>query len=402
MVIPTTDHFSRERLAGYEPEILFGSRVALIGAGALGQNAALAMALSGVGTLAIVDYDDFEPSNRTRSPFFVADAPKADAVARGFLALATAPRSRAYFYQGKVQEVGDLLITWADVVVSAVDSQVGRGYLAERCRLLHTPFVEAGFDGLNLSISVFRNHDENEPCWRCPMGTLVDGTERGLCTLYAKKAEAAGVVPAVQAVAQVSGAMVADAAIAALHDEFPLAGKRWTLNLRTGRSVLAKLTSNPDCAGIHHPLETEPHEIRTGGEGAAADIFAELAALHDDPVELHLPAPFVESLPCARCGRSVSVGRPLWAVHEAPRCSAPCHKDENVESVAAGILPDLTVERAENLRVRSLAELGLGPGAIIQASWDNDDRWIRLAGNLEDVFNPVERGMSLFPADSPA
>ena len=47
--------FSRELLAGYNPKLLAESTVLIVGVGALGQNLALNLALSGVGKLRIID-----------------------------------------------------------------------------------------------------------------------------------------------------------------------------------------------------------------------------------------------------------------------------------------------------------------------------------------------------------
>ena len=68
MVESNNNTFSRERLAGYDPERINNSTVLIVGAGALGQNTALDLALSGIGEMRIVDRDRFEEHNRTRSP----------------------------------------------------------------------------------------------------------------------------------------------------------------------------------------------------------------------------------------------------------------------------------------------------------------------------------------------
>ena len=65
--------FSREMLAGYDPEILHGGTVLVVGAGAGGQNLLQNLALSGVGEIRIVDHDHFEEHNRTRSPLYPTD-----------------------------------------------------------------------------------------------------------------------------------------------------------------------------------------------------------------------------------------------------------------------------------------------------------------------------------------
>jgi len=84
-----SDLDSRSRLAGYDPQRLLSARLLIVGAGAIGQNLALDLALSGVGEIWIVDFDEFEPHNATRSPLFPTPAEsarwgrmKAPAVAR--------------------------------------------------------------------------------------------------------------------------------------------------------------------------------------------------------------------------------------------------------------------------------------------------------------------------------
>ena len=62
--------FSRERAAGYDPAILNRATVLLVGTGALGQVIAMNLALSQVGTLLLVDLDQWERHNATRSIFF--------------------------------------------------------------------------------------------------------------------------------------------------------------------------------------------------------------------------------------------------------------------------------------------------------------------------------------------
>lgn len=106
--------FSRERLAGYDPKRMNDSKVLIAGAGALGQNTALNLALSGVGELRIVDRDLFEEHNRTRSPLFplpeeqeIYGLDKASVVARKLGRLMTAPTPVIRWANQWIQELGD-------------------------------------------------------------------------------------------------------------------------------------------------------------------------------------------------------------------------------------------------------------------------------------------------------
>lgn len=386
--LPLDGLFSRERLAGYDPAILGSGRIALVGAGALGQNAALCLALSGVGEIAVVDFDVFEESNRTRSPFFVSGAAKAAAVAHGWLRLATAPSPKAWVFIGPVQAVGDLLIRWADVVVAAVDKRSARAYLAERCRLHRRPLIEAGFSGRDLSLSVYANRSGEEPCWRCDRDDGVEDLEtRSLCSLYAATVEAAGAVPAVQAVAQTAGALAAEAGIAALHGEVPLAGRRVSLDLRSGRSVTAQMPQNPDCAGVHAPLLDEPLLVDTSEQADLAHVLDQLSAWGPNP-EITLPSPFASCLPCSRCGSAVPVAKPRWAVTAAPTCPGAC-ASHGCESATAAPITMIDAGGGDLLALPP-ATVGLSPGAVFPVAWsDGSTAWCRLPGDLPSLFDSV-------------
>src|SRR5215212_6176095 len=154
--------FSRERLAGYDPERISNSTVLIVGAGALGQNTALDLALSGIGEIRIVDRDRFEEHNRTRSPAFplpeeqeAYGLDKAEVVARKLRRLMTARHPVMRFANKWVQELGDGAFDGVSAVVSAVDSRIARAYLSDKARQHGLAFIEGGFEREHLRITSF-------------------------------------------------------------------------------------------------------------------------------------------------------------------------------------------------------------------------------------------------------
>ncbi|NUQ16423.1 MAG: ThiF family adenylyltransferase [Flavobacteriales bacterium] len=408
MTATSTDgsFLSRERLAGYDPKALAEARIVVVGAGALGQNAVLSLALSGVGTIVVVDPDSFEDSNRTRSPYYRAREGKAQAVAEGFLKSATALGARAYWHRGLVQEVGDLLAGGSDgqsrphAVLSAVDSNRARLYLAKLCRRFGVPLVEAGFDGPEIGVCVVSNHPAllREPCWACGRRHLHDATTRGLCSLYARETEEAGYTPAIQSSAQLAGALAAEAAIGfahiradgrqeyerQLHERVPLSGHRWHLNLRTGRSVLARLSPDPDCQGDHQRL-TEDLFV---GEVEPLSNLGELLERLEDEVgatpEVHLLDPVVICMPCRDCGRAVRVGLPVGALARAPTCRGAC--SPTAEATAIDVRHRLS-DQDQDLLAWPLGELSLRPGSVFWAIGRREVGLVRLRGTVPTVFS---------------
>src|SRR5437870_3401583 len=106
--------FSRERLAGYDPQIMNATKVLIVGVGALGQNTAMNLALAGIGEIRIVDHDRFEDHNRTRSPLYptaeeqaALGMSKAKVVAARLGRLMTAPGAVVRYADKCIQELGD-------------------------------------------------------------------------------------------------------------------------------------------------------------------------------------------------------------------------------------------------------------------------------------------------------
>ena len=71
LVIDDDDRYSRLRLiAWWEQEKLAAARILVVGAGALGNEVLKNLALLGVGFVYVVDFDEIEESNLTRSVLF--------------------------------------------------------------------------------------------------------------------------------------------------------------------------------------------------------------------------------------------------------------------------------------------------------------------------------------------
>src|SRR5437879_1836610 len=85
LVIDDADRYGRLRLIPWwRQEKLAAARVLVVGAGALGNEVLKNLALLGVGTTHVIDLDDVEPSNLSRSVLFRATdggRPKAEVAA---------------------------------------------------------------------------------------------------------------------------------------------------------------------------------------------------------------------------------------------------------------------------------------------------------------------------------
>lgn len=408
------DIFSRERLAGYDREILEGACVVEVGCGAGANNAVQCLSLAGIGEIRFLDFDRVEPSNLTRSPLFAhlrhrspdRRSNKAKELALAALELSYARTPVVRYAPHRLEAVGPGALKGADVVIAGVDNAGVRALLATWTRLLGIPMVEAGFSGLRGNVSAYANTGAEEPCYGClnPNAT----PERVSCQTYAAHVAAQGRVPATQTMAALTGALVAETVIRFLHGDHRLSGQVLSLDAETWHSGRMKLTRDPECTRAHRRIDTIA-SVAVGADEPVAKVFEALPDLRDP--ELFLPAGYVPAMPCARCGCRIKVGKPEWAIAggEPPVCSAcpptGAESPATIE-VEGSVTPGSTLSRIP------CRKLGLLPLSVLEV-FDHatgSSTWVELSGSLDDLFvtrrgeerkrNPREdEGMTQVEAD---
>ncbi len=382
---------SRERLAGYDTDVLSNAIACVVGAGALANYVVQAFALAGIGEVRIVDFDTIEPSNLTRSPLFPRDSVrgakpkfKARSMASELLRLSYAERPVVRSAISRYEELGLAFFEGASIIVGATDSFSARADLSDIARLLGIPFCEAGFRGLSGAFSLFANRTAEEACFRCLMpSTNVHG--RMGCALYAREIVAAGRTPATPTVAGFFGALVAEAAIAAMHGEFPLSEKALTFDLRTGKSVQATVAPDPNCPGVHTRWKGRIEEVEVKASEPVTALFEKAAASFREPA-VHLRRPHLASAPCELCGRSVNIQSPLWRVAEPPRCKV-CPEGQPSWGTVPRLLTSVTPE--DQAARRPLVRFGIRPRDVLEIEdrgTPGVSRIVRLAGSLDELL----------------
>lgn len=388
---------SRSILAGYVPERLRMGKVLVVGLGALGQNLVQNLALVGIGQLMLVDFDDFETHNATRSPFYPTWAEaaqfglgKAPVVAHRAAQITTASDAAVFYSDDLIQVLGDGAVSWADIVVAAVDSLTGRAWLAERCRLLSKPLVEGGFSGSDFNLSAFAT-DDGAPCYRCGR----PGRESSMsCTAYALAAEKVHIVPAIQTVAAVIGGYLAELVVQLLHDQPDRLGYRSYGNVRRETLETALLSADSTCPGIHHsqPVIGTLHD--TGQGMTVQDLMAAITGQFGAG-RITLSEPAIPATSCTLCRTPCLVQATESAWLANPRCSNcggpwPVTEVFTPNSVSEISTGDVL---SEELASTPLRNLGLRYGASLIATLsDGRSGLIRIDG---DVLDCLERATTL-------
>lgn len=393
---------SRERLAGYAPARLRSGVIGLIGAGALGNNVAQNLSLSGLGELRVVDFDVIEPSNATRSPLFpraaaLAAKPRSKAreLAHAVLGASYADAPVVRYARTRVEALGLGALLGCDAIVAAVDSFRARAWLSDASRLLGIPLVEGGFRGSSGQVSVYLNASPGAPCYRCLNPVAEGGVS---CSLYARGVLARGGIPATQSIAALTAAYVTEAAIRLLHPEgSPLANKMVTFDVGTGRSSLLTLTADPECPGVHRTVG-EFEAIQVSADEPALRIFEALPNLADP--EIVLPAEYLAEAPCARCGTRVHIGKPEWAVTEPPACSRCAAPSD--ERSPAGLVTASRVRPNDAIARRACRKLGIAPMGVVEVvdRATGESHWVSLSGSLDSLF-VMKRGERIASTPAP-
>ena len=393
--------FSRERLAGYNPDLMAESVALVVGAGALGQNTAQNLALAGIGEIRIVDKDTFEQHNQTRSPAYPMGEEqtrygmkKARAVAYKLRTMMTAPRAKMRFADAWIQELGDGAFKGVSVVLSCVDTPAGRAHLADKTRLLKLPLIEGGFEGADISLSSYPAVRDQEarttPCWCCTHQEFVGAFS---CDFYAAQAEKAGIIPAIQNAAAVLGGLQAEAAIQALHlkSAAPLHSRVFDFNIRTGNARALRLATDPLCPGVHRAFGDTPIGLTATGSSSVGELIEEISQHFTEPPMVELHYPFVWSSTCQSCDRLVSVRQPDWQWIMDARCSECKGLSANGKLAASINTPtvysQLTAGCNEELLSTPCQDVGLPPLSIIEAIDEASTvKLFELSGTVDDIF----------------
>lgn len=393
-ITATPDLHSRARRAGYDPAVLRRSCVLVAGAGALGQNVALDLALTGVREMRIVDGDVFEEHNRTRSPLHPRRGTyvpgerlsKAASVGRELSAVHIDEGARIRVADAWIEELGLGAFDGVDVIAACVDSLVARSYLARVAMLLAIPIVDGGFSGAQVGMTVYPADGDPEltPCWSCA-GDALPGAFS--CEQYARYADTSGVVPAIQNGAAALGALCAEAIVGLLHGR-EAEPRRVMLDLRSGESDVFRPRPDPECADRHRRLP----ELTASAVTADATVSQALRQLGEGAA-LFPPDVFVERANCPEpgCSATCEVGAPAHRWRRDPRC-AECGGPwpRAAEQIPSPDLIDGGLTAADPRCEISLEQLGARPGDVLELG-GREHGAIRIAGGPDELFAEAPR-----------
>lgn len=171
------------QIGGVGQRRLKASKVAVIGAGAIGSAVIPLLTAAGVGRLTIIDDDVVDRSNLQRQTIFRDDEigqPKARLTAdfarmlNPYVdAVPVAERVNA----GNVQR----LLAGHDLVLDGCDNFATRLAVNDAATRLHVPLISAAAAMFQGQVGLFRGWEEDKPCYRCFVGDAFDSDDCDTC-----------------------------------------------------------------------------------------------------------------------------------------------------------------------------------------------------------------------------
>ena len=220
------------KLSWFKQKKVSSAHVMVVGCGALGNEVIKNLALFGVGNLVLVDFDEVEYSNLTRSILFTAD----DASTNRYKVEAAAESIKKINSNINVTTiVGDIshnvglgLIRKMNVVVGCLDNRWARYTLNRLCMRAGVPWVDGGINALEGVAKVFI---PGKNCYACTLepSALTELKKHTSCAVAIKRNIESGRVPTTPVVASIIGAVQAQESMKLIHKEELASGELTSL-----------------------------------------------------------------------------------------------------------------------------------------------------------------------------
>jgi molybdopterin/thiamine biosynthesis adenylyltransferase len=379
LYIDDSDRYSRLRLIGWwDQEKIGAAKVLVVGAGAIGNEVLKNLALLGIGHIWVIDLDEIEDSNLTRSVLFRhEDCGKSKAIAAAEEVRDINPDVKITPIHGNViTDIGLGLFREMDVVIGALDNREARLWVNRSCWKVTRPWIDGGIQEISGVAKVFV--PPGGACYECAMTEndyrLIN--LRYSCPLLKREDLMAGKVPTAPTIASMIGGLQVQEALKLIHGLPVDEGQALVWNGQANNFYKTAYQRKEDC--LSHDTYDDPVELPLKAAEATADDLFAAAAPHlsgQTKLTLGLDRDLVVSLDCA-CGSKKSILKPQQLVGAGEALCAKCGQ------VAK---PDLehSIDAGTPLAKEKLSALGIPLYDIVRVASDLEEKVFLLAGDRE-------------------
>ncbi len=370
-----------EFISWWERDKVREAKVLVVGAGALGNEVIKNLALMGVGHIFIIDFDNVEAANLSRSVLFREnDNNRSKAEVAAARAKAINPDVHVQYLNGDVTTALGLgIIRRMDAVVGCLDNREARLAVNRFCYWMDKPWVDGAIQELLGLVRVFV--PGKGACYECTLNELAlrDLSLRYSCPLLARQNILLGKVPTTPTIASIIGGMQSQEALKLIHNLPVEAGKVTHFNGMVNQMHTTAYVPREDCES--HWTYGEVTELPARAERATLDDLLRIARADlGSAAVIELDQELITSLECPTCHSVEAVLRPLSDVSfEAGHCPT------------CGVLREATLTHSitgeENFLHRTLSSVGVPPLHILRANNGEEYRFYELSGDLNESLH---------------
>ncbi len=339
--LASQDRFARHRLIeGFSQDIVASTRVAVVGAGALGNELVKNLLLMGIGAIDVYDFDTVELSNLTRSVFLRESdigMNKAEALVDRARELHPATQMRAL--PGPISRSLPLSrLAEYDMLIAAVDNMEARLRLNEMALLSGSDWMNLAIDARSAVTEIFPFHIHDTACYACSLpGSVFERiAARYSCGGLQRASQVERKVPTTTITASSAAALACAELLRYLHQrqklegllpERPLFGgyradsaQRVYLDTVTpaaSRSFLRKASALRGCPGCGMHQRAEHLSTAHGGAAALLEVLRQSDAAQGSGTHfLKFSDPLILSCRCRECNASSLTSAALKAYQQ--------------------------------------------------------------------------------------
>ncbi len=381
LIIDDSDRYSRLRLIGWwEQEKISAAKILVVGAGALGNEVLKNLALLGLGSIYLIDFDQIQDSNLSRSVFFRAHdngQPKSLVAAR--MAMELNPDCKIQATHGNVlTDIGLGLVRDMNLVICCVDNREARLWINRMCWKANTPWIDGGIQEINGVAKVFM--PPGGSCYECAMTEndyrLI--SLRYSCPLLKQEDILEGKVPTAPTIASIIGGLQVQEALKLIHDLPSAEGNALVFNGAANRFYQTRFVRREDCLS-HETYEDILELPLSAKRSTVKEVFNAIAQSQAREVEkpdlaayrLMLDRDFLTQLVCRSCDLKTPVNQPLCKVGSRDGICQQCNEPLQVETTCE-------IAFDSELANQKLGDLGVPDYDILKVTHGEADFFVLL------------------------
>jgi len=320
----------QERISGWSQQKLRDARVLVFGSGAIGNETLKNLALLGIGTIYVVDFDTISTSNLSRTVLFRKSdkgKQKAEIAAQRTKELALEESASIYWFHGDaVWDLGTGIFRSVDLVLGCLDNIETRFAINKQCYLANTPWIDAGIYELGGHVSVFI--PPKLPCYECNATEqqIKAARKRYSCDDFKRTVIDEGKMPTVQITSSIISGIQVQEAVKLLSGQKVDSGKKIYFQGRVNDFDVLTLLERQDCIG--HPSYPEIILLPLSNSVTLRD-FLEFVTREElsgvgATLDFRGDRTFVRSVSCKSCGTEINLNQPSFRIFDTQTICTNC------------------------------------------------------------------------------